>query len=182
MNLDKKSSEVNSSMTNNMDDIVTPKNTFDQIADFFEKMTIGIFRFARKMLVWLKCNIWQIITAIIRYVRAMGRLIFWIAIWLFSMLLGFVVFSFDRFINFGVWIYNKLIHLVQVFIPHFLKHIFPFLKEHGGEIWLAVAALGSLYGILYVPIKRRTNISFKSIFSWLKKKKSDETSADNKKE
>ena len=41
---------MNTNETNDQKDIAVNKNVFDQLADFFEKMTIGVFKFAWKML------------------------------------------------------------------------------------------------------------------------------------
>lgn len=167
---------MNTNETNNQEDIVVNKNIFDRLADFFEKMTIGVFKFAWKMLKWLYLNFGKIFAKILHYLRAMGRLIFWITIWIFTMLLGFIAFAWQKFVNFWIWVWDKLVYFVENFIPVFLKHVWPFLKEHGGEIWLVIAAIGSLYGILYVTLKKRAqkrNQPFKGIFGWLKKNKTD---------
>ena len=172
---------MNTNETNNQEDIVVNKNIFDRLADFFEKMTIGALKFPWEMLKWLYLNIRKILAIILKYLGAMGRLIFWITIWIFTMLLGFIAFAWQKFVNFWSWVWDKLVYFVENFIPVFLKHVWPFLKEHGGEIWLVIAAIGSLYGILYVTLKKRAqkrNQPFKGIFGWLKKNKTDGDLAD----
>ena len=112
----------------------------------------------------------------------MGRLIFWATAWFFAMLLGFIVFAWGKFIDFWIWVWNKLVYIIDNFIPYFIKNIFPFIKEHGGEIWLVIAAIGSLYGIVYVTLKRRAtkrNIPFYGVFGFLKRKKNKQT-VDNR--
>ena len=114
----------------------------------------------------------------------MGRLIFWLTIWIFTMLLGFIAFAWQKFVNFWIWIWDKLVYFVENFIPVFLKHVWPFFKEHGGEIWLVIAAIGSLYGILYVTLKKRAqkrNQPFNGLFKWLKKNKTNRDLEDTPK-
>ena len=165
---------MNENETNNQENVVVNKNIFDWLADFFEKMTRGVFKFTWKMLKWLYLNFGKILKKILHYLRAMGRLIFWFTIWIFTMLLGFIAFAWQKFVNFWIWVWDKLVYFVENFIPFFTKYVWPFLKEHGGEIWLVIAAIGSLYGILYVTLIKRAkkrNQPFKGIFGWLKRSK-----------
>ena len=169
---------MNTNETNDQKDIAVNKNIFDQLADFFEKMTIGVFKFAWKMLKWLYLNFRKIFATILHYLRAMGRLIFWLTLWIFTMLLGFIAFAWQKFVNFWIWVWDKLVCFVENFIPFFLKHVWPFLKEHGGEIWLIIAAIGSLWGIMYVTLKKNNN-PFKTFFGWLKRNKKNGQTEDN---
>lgn len=170
---------MNTNETNNQEDIVVNKNIFDRLADFFKKMTIGIFIFAWKLFRWFGVNFVDILKKIYRLLCSMGRLILWFTLWVLTMLLGWVAFAMQRFINFWIWVWHKLVYFVENLIPQFLKNIWPFLQEHGGEIWFVIAAIGSLYGIVYVARKTMHKVSWRSIIESLKRNKNKQT-VDNK--
>ena len=181
MNSDEKNGKIKESVTNSPENTGT-KNIFDSWADFFKKMTIGIFIFAWKLFKWIGVNFVDIIKKICRILHSMGRLILWFTLWVLTMLLGWVAFAMQKFINFWIWVWYKLVYIVENLIPQFLKNIWPFLQEHGGEIWLVIAAIGSLYGIVYVARKTMNNVSLRGIFGLLKRNKKTQPTDNKEKE
>ena len=152
------------------------RNFFDKVADFFKKMTIGIVKFTWKLLRWIFSN-WR---AILRIIYSLGRAILWGMVWLLAIFAGWIAFALEKFLKFWRWVRDLLLDL--------LREFWAVVADHAGEIWFVIAIIGSVYGLLYVTLKRRAkrkNLPFNGVFPFLHRRKkkpaANEPVADGKK-
>ena len=156
------------------------RNFFDKVADFFEKMFFGIIEFTGKSIVklfkWIFSN-WR---AILRIIYSLGRAILWGMVWLLAIFAGWIAFALEKFLKFWRWVGDHLLDL--------LREFWAMISAHAGEIWFVIAIIGSVYGLLYVTLKRRAkrkNLPFNGVFSFLHRRKkkpaANEPVADGKK-
>ncbi len=153
------------------------ENIFDVIGDFFAKMLKGIFVF---VFCKLPIELWKIISnieqlkKILKYLYSIVRAIVLCLLWIVVVFLGWWFFLREQFIRF----WQKVWELTCMFFFHTLD----FFKANAGWIWMIVALSGSIYGLLYVTLKRRASRQgkeFKGVFGWLKRhKKADNEPAN----
>ena len=140
---------------------------FDRIGDFFQKMTVGIVRFA-----FIKLPVrlfrflfnWKRWLDILRFLKRFGRAAFWVMTWLFLVQAYFIVRDVTKFINFWRDVWN---YVITFFLHGIVKVLWDFLVMNGGVIWTIIALLGSVYGILYVTLKKRAQkrgVEFHGVF------------------
>ena len=156
---------------------VSQKNIFDAIGDFFAKMLKGIFIF---VFCKIPVNLWNLLSDIeqlkklLKYLYSIIRAIVLCAIWIVVVFIGWWFFLREQFIKFWLQVWDLVLQ--------FYFHTLVFLKENAGWIWMILALCGSIYGLLYVTLKRRSKRlgkDFHGVFGWLKKSKnSDNTQAD----
>lgn len=129
---------------------------FDMIGDFFEKMTIGIFKFAFYK---LPLSIYHLIS---RRVIGLLRAIFWCTVWVLVIGAAWGLAAFDAFLNFwrGVWA------MIREFVLNIQDYIAP--------LWFCIAIIGSVYGLLYITLHwraKKQNRPFNGVFSFLRRRK-----------
>jgi len=117
---------------------------FDWVADLFSKMVRGIFVFAFKT---LPIKLWHLIfnQKLFRLVRAAARMIFWFVVWVAVVFASWLVIDIEKFKRFwiGVW----------MFCWNYLSQLIELVKAYANEIWIVIALIGSVYGLIYIPAK-----------------------------
>ena len=134
---------------------------FDVIGDFFERMTIGIFKFA-----FYKFPVF-IYRLISRRILGFIRAVFWCTVWLFVICAAWLLTAFEAFLEFwrGIW--------------HIIRDLLIAMKDYAGPIWFCIAIAGSVYGLLYVTLKwraKKKNVPFNGVFSFLRRRKKQNSS------
>lgn len=136
----------------------------DVIADFFKLMTLGIIKFAFwkvPLFIWLQLK--KFFLWLRKYLYSVGRAIFWFLVWILIVFAAWIAFGLRQFLRFWSWIGRILANMGSA--------IWHFLIENAGPIWFVIAIIGSVYGLLYVTLKRRAqkkNIPFYGVFTFLK--------------
>lgn len=151
------------------------KAFFDAVADFFQLMTKGIFVFAFyklpcKIIKWI-INLNYI--AILKFLFSMWRAVLWISIWISVVFAAWILLALEKFVQFWTFVGQQ----IWRFIKFIAEHFFHILREYGPEIWFGIAVIGSIYGLLYLTLKRRAqkkNVPFHGVFGFLRKKKKEE--------
>ena len=125
---------------------------FDLIGDFFEKMTIGILKFA---FVKLPVFVWRLIR---ERLRGLFRAVFWSTLWLFIICAAWVMAAWQTFVDFWreAWVA--------------LQNLLLCVRDNIGMIWFLIAMIGSVYGLLYVTRKWREQMK-QRISSFLRRRK-----------
>ena len=77
--------------------------------------------------------------------------------------------------------------MVTCFLHGIVKVLWDFLVANAGVIWTVIALLGSIYGILYVTLKKRAKkrgVEFRGVFRHKVKRRSEvtETAEESTKE
>ncbi|MBP1588896.1 MAG: hypothetical protein ILO10_01725 [Kiritimatiellae bacterium] len=126
------------------------KNLFDIIGDFFYRMVKGIFIFAfwkLPKLIWkIVFNI-EFIKRCLKYAKSIVRAIFWGVLWVAIVFAAWMAFGWQKFVDFWTAVGNWLWHV--------LLHIGVFFANNFGVIWMVVALMGSVYGLIFVTLRRR---------------------------
>ena len=151
------------------------RNFFDVIADFFKTMTIGVIKFA---FVKLPKAIWDFIVGtdwrkVLKRIYSMWRAIMWCSIWLFVIFAGWIAFALEKFLSFWRWVGNWILDVLLAF--------WTLIMDNAGPIWFVIAIIGSVYGLLYVTLKRRArrkNIPFHGVFGFLRRKKAQKSAPE----
>lgn len=145
------------------------ENIFDVIGDFFAKMLKGIVVF---VFCKFPVKLWKIISDIeqlkniLRYLASIVRAIILCVIWVAIVFLGWWVFLREKFVAFWKMVWEAMHGL--------FLHTFNFIKGNAGWLWMILAISGSIYGLLYVTLKRRAERDgkeFLGVFGWLRRKK-----------
>ena len=153
------------------------RNFFDIIGDFFAKMLKGIFVF---VFCKLPVRLWKILSDIeqlkklFKYLYSIVRAVVLCLIWVAVVFLGWWFFLREQFVRF--W------QMVWEWIQMFFFHTLDFVKANAGSIWMILALCGSVYGLLYVTLKKRAKRKgkeFRGVFGWLKKRKEAKEEGDN---
>lgn len=160
---------------------------FDRIGDFFQKMTLGIVRFAFVELpvrLFRMLFNWKRWLDILRFLKRFGRAVFWVVTWLFLIQAYFIIRDVAKFLNFWRDVWN---YVVTCFLHGIVKVLWDFLVANAGVIWTVIALLGSIYGILYVTLKKRAKkrgVEFRGVFRHKVKRRSEvtETAEESTKE
>jgi len=126
---------------------------FDFIGDFFEKMTIGILKFA---FVKLPVFVWRLIR---ERLRGLIRAVFWSTLWLFIICAAWMMAAWQTFVNFWreAWVA--------------LQSLLLCVGENIGVIWFVIAMIGSVYGLCYVTRKWREQMMERISFLLRRKEK-----------
>lgn len=145
------------------------KNIFDSIADFFQLMALGGLKF---VIFKLPKYIWNIlkkinVIAIFKYLYSIWRAIFWITIFIFLLCLVFILTVFEKFKAFWIWVWNCIVHIIEIILPHLGKYIWTFLKNYGGYIWFFIFAIAAICALLYL---KKKDITWRNFFPKFKKK------------
>lgn len=123
-------------------------NVFDKIGDIFWIMTKGILVFAFcKLPVFIWRNVFNM--KLFHFVKSFSRMILMIGFWLA------IVFGIWMLVDFGNFITVLGVVLGTISAPFIWS--WHYIKEHAIGIWIAIALLGSAYGLVYISIKRRKN-------------------------
>ena len=144
------------------------RGMFDSVADFFKVMTLGIFKFAfykLPLFIWEQISKIDVLS-IFRYLRGIGRALFWCLVWLSIVFAAWIAFGLKQFLRFWTWIGGRLANMGGAFLHFFI--------ENAGPIWFVIAIFGSIYGLLYITLKRRArrrNIPFTGVFAFLKRRR-----------
>ena len=148
------------------------ESSFDIIADFFKRMTIGILRF-----VFLKIPdfIWKGIRYLFRefptvlaFLKKIWRMVFWFTAWVMIVFAAWLAFGFKQFVRFWAWVGSGILSI--------LTACGNFVVDNAGPIWFIIAICGSIYGLLYVSLKKRAKkkgVPFRGVFAFLRRKKAN---------
>ena len=157
------------------------RNIFDIIGDFFAKMLKGIFVF---VFCKLPVKIWQVISdieqlkKIFKCLYSILRMVVLVLLWVAVVFLGFWIFMKEKLIEFVTSLWRN----VWSGICNLFLHTFEFLKDNAGWIWMILALCGSMYGLLYVTLKRRAKKKgkeFRGVFGWMRRRKKAENGDGN---
>ena len=152
-------SSCESASTKDIDNISNnnhQKNVFDKIGDFFEKMIIGILKFAFYTLP-RKCFyiIWNIerLRLILCYIKSISRAIIYGCIWVILVFGGCLIFKKDELFSISkkIWM-STLTHTSSSII-----RFYDIIADNWIWIWMVIAICGSCYGLVYVTLKKRKN-------------------------
>ena len=127
----------------------------DIIGDFFEKMTIGILKFA---FIKLPSFVWRLIR---ERLRGLLRAVFWCTLWLFIICAAWGMAAWKAFLDFWLNVWASLQELLVC------------VKDNIGMIWFFIAMIGSVYGLLYVTRKWREQMKSRlagGMFSFLRRR------------
>ena len=152
------------------------RDFFERIGDFFQKMTVGIFKFAfYKLPVFIvKFILGMNFRAILKRLYNIGRIIFWFTVWVLVIFVGWIAFALQQFLNFWRWVWTKIVDLAQI--------IWLFVSDNIGPIWFVIAIIGSIYGLLYVTLRhraKRKNRPFNGVFPFLHRKRNKDSAGEN---
>ena len=116
---------------------------FNWIGDQFAKMVGGIVhfipRFFRAIFTWL-------ISAKLRnLIKAVLRTIMWMCIWIVVVFGLYFVFDMDRVL--------MLLTTVATYLQRNFAWLIKIVKMNAKEIWMTLALIGSLYGLVYGTVK-----------------------------
>ena len=138
-----------------------------KVADFFERMSCGIIVFLFKTIPVKICN-W--IRRLFELLFNSMRLIFWFLIWVLLVSAGFMIFQWNEFVRFCISVWHWIVYFTKSIGPFFVRCVYPFLQEYGGWLWMVVAVVGSVYGLLVLKKRNGGHVSFfKRIIGMLKK-------------
>lgn len=156
-----------------------PRFFLDKVADFFKKMTIGVFKFAfwelpRFIGRWL-FN-WKRWKDIFLFLKRAARAIFWMTLWFVLAFAAWIAFDLSTFI----WVWTS----IGSFLWNVVVGVWHFTVEWFNVIWTIIALLGSMYGIAYVTLKKRAikqDREFRGVFKRSRSKCDAESSDDDEK-
>lgn len=128
---------------NGNDDLLLTR-FFNWVGDLFSKMVRGIFVFAFKT---LPLALWRLIfnQRLFRLVKSAARMIFWIVTWIVVVFASWLVVDIEKF----KWFWRTVWNFCWVYISQLVE----LAKVYANEIWIVIALLGSVYGLLYIPAK-----------------------------
>lgn len=129
---------------------VDTRNIFDRIGDFFFRMVKGVFIFAILKLPHL---IWRCITCveylkfILKYTKSILWAVFWFTVWVAIVFAAWMAFGWEAFVRFWTAVGDLLLDLLMA--------IWNVIYGNFGVIWMVIALIGSVYGLIFVTLKKR---------------------------
>jgi len=156
-------------------DVEVKRDFFELVGDFFQKMTVGIFKFAfyKLPVSIIKFILGMDFRAIIKRLYSIGRIIFWFTVWVLAIFVGWIAFALQQFLNFWRWVWTKIVDFAQI--------IWSFVSDNIGPIWFIIAIIGSIYGLLYVTLRhraKRKNRPFNGVFPFLHRKRNKSSAGE----
>lgn len=118
---------------------------FDRIGDLFSKMVRGVFAFAFKT---LPVTLWHLLfnQRLFRLVKSAARMIFWIAIWIVVIFASWLLIDIEKFKDFWKTVLDICLECIQ--------ELAGLVGVYANEVWIVIALIGSVYGLLYLPTRR----------------------------
>lgn len=137
------------------------KSIADSIADFFKIMTFGVFKFAfwilpKYIYKTIKALGWKKIVA---FLCSIWRALFWFTVWVVVVFAAWLAFGLQQFLRFWAWVGDSIEDMVVGF--------WHFIANNAGPIWFFIAIIGSVYGLLYMTMKKK-HITFKAAVKFIK--------------
>lgn len=126
------------------------RNIFDRIGDFFFRMVKGVFIFA---ILKLPRIIWRFVTCVehlkflLRYAKSIIRAVFWFVAWVTIVFAAWMAFGWEAFVRFWSAVGELMVNI--------MISLWNMLYENFGIIWMVIALIGSVYGLIFVTLKRR---------------------------
>ena len=126
------------------------RNIFDRIGDFFFRMVKGVFIFA---ILKLPRLIWRCVTCVeylkflLKYTKSILWAVFWFTTWVAIVFAAWMAFGWEAFVGFWTAVGDLLLDL---FIA-----IWNVIYGNFGVIWMVIALIGSVYGLIFVTLKKR---------------------------
>ena len=151
-------------------EIPVKRSFFDIIADFFKLMVLGILKFTFIKIPKFICKLlsWENIKAVIKFFYSIWRALFWCTVWLGIVFAAWIAFGLKQFLNFWQGIGRYILQLLAAFAN--------IIVANAGPIWFVIAIIGSIYGLVYMTLKKRATrkgVKFKGVFGFLHRKKTD---------
>ena len=126
------------------------RNIFDRIGDFFFRMVKGIFIFAilkLPRLIWRCVTCVEYLKFVLKYTKSILWAVFWFTVWVAIVFAAWMAFGWEAFVRFWTAVGDLLLDLLMA--------IWDVIYGNFGVIWMVIALIGSVYGLIFVTLKKR---------------------------